>query len=499
MKSKTTRSFNNLISAVFKGLVTSLLGFVLTPFIITYVGNESFGLYKIMIDWLSNVWIFDLGVSGAFLTVAAVHFKKENRLNLFQDGFNKYLKALPLLFTSCIGFYVLTRFIITLNEVSTYEYTLSFLIISLTFLFYPFNAFRQYFEVSERTSFINFVTVFQLLLTNVFAFIFSYMGLGLIGLALSYSIFIALGFLIIYFRCAKEEGWNLSSLMKKNGRFERLIAQDGRSFLLINISQKISFLADNSIIAYFYSPAAVVPFFISQRLASLFQSQVQSVSFSGWASLVHFYNNNQKELFKKRLLELLKANLLICLMCLIIIWTLNKNFIQLWIGLEYYIDTWFTALVAILSLINILNFFIGHVLSGTGHVKTQSKAYLYTGAINLALSVALTSSFGFHGPIIASVLTMSFLLCYKIKILLKVYSISFLEIIRIFISQIFIACAFIYIIQYYIIDLYRNDWFHLILSAASISFAFMIFVFLVCFSKEERSLWGNRLKQILRI
>jgi O-antigen/teichoic acid export membrane protein len=119
--SKSSRSFKNLSSAILKGFATSILGFLITPYLIHYVGDEQFGLYKVILDWLSNVWIFDLGVSGAFLAIAAIKFKEADKKELFADGFYKYFTALPLMSIACLGFYALTRFIIDLDTVSVIQ------------------------------------------------------------------------------------------------------------------------------------------------------------------------------------------------------------------------------------------------------------------------------------------------------------------------------------------------------------------------------------------
>jgi O-antigen/teichoic acid export membrane protein len=497
--SKSSRSFKNLFSAIIKGLATSVIGFVITPYLIHYVGDEQFGLYKIILDWLSNVWIFDLGVSGAFLAIAAMKIKDADKKELFRDGFYKYFTALPLMYIACFGFYVFTRFIIKLETVSISDYTISFFIIALTFIFYPLNAFRQYFEVSERLNFINKVTIVQLVLTNIFSLVFAYLGFGLVGLSFAYSLFIALGFIYIYYRACRELDLKYKDLFKERGRYITMIKGEGKNFLFINISQKISFLADNTIIAYFYNASMIVPFFISGRLAGLFQGQVQSVTYSGWASLIAFYNDGERETFKLRLVELLKGNFVLSLACLCVIWVLNESFITLWIGKEYFIDQSFTIIVSLLSLVNILNFFLGHVLSGTGHVSHQSKAYIITGISNLILSIVLTLEVGLYGPVLASLITMGLLLVYKLILLNRIYAVSLTEQLLLFLPSSLFAALIIFFYPYLFNILDASSWMKIITHGAILGLSLSVLSFLFCFTKLEKETWIKRLRRVLKL
>lgn len=479
-----------------KAFSTSILGFIITPFVILYVGDEAYGIYKLIFDWLSNVWMFDLGVSGSFLVTSALYFKKADLNTLYGDGLKAHLKILPFLFLASTGFYFFVFSIITLDQVTFLEYSIAFWINALTFVAFPLNIFRQYYEVSERVSLINIITIKQLFLTNVFMFVFAYLGFGLIGISLAYASFVILGYLYIYYLASREQGWSIKKLLKSSGKYTKEITKTGKSYLFINISQKISFLADNTIIAYFYSPAKVIPFFISQRLASLFQSQIQSLSYTGWASLIDFYNKGDIALFRTKLSEVLKFNFLITSCVFTLVWILNEKFITLWIGDKYFIDERFNILVSCLMVVNILNFLIGHILNGTGHIKNQSKAYIFLGVLNLVGSILLTKIMGFHGPILASLITMTILSVFKLYLVVTIYETSVYELIRIFLPQSLIAMSIILISKIYFDSFYESSWWMLILYSLFCGLLFTGTSFLLTFSQNEKRLWYSRVEKI---
>lgn len=495
-ESKSLKSFRNFTTSLFKAFCTSLFGFLITPIIILNVGDEAYGLYKLMFDWLSNVWMFDLGVSGAFLAVSAIYYKK-NITDVYADGFRLHLKVLPILIASSVIFYFIILNLVELKDVSLATYSLSFLILALTFLFYPLNIFRQYFEVSERSSLINWITIAQLFCTNLLLLIMAKLGMGLIGICAAYSLFVILGYLVIYYFFYREQKIGFVALLKGSGKYTSEIKKTGKSYLSINISQKISFLADNSIIAYFYSPAQVVLFFISQRLAGLFQTQIQGLSFSAWASLIDFYNNDERGHFRDKFIEVLKLNFLIASLAFVLCVVYNESFIRLWIGSKYYIDNSFNLIVSSLLVVNTLNFFIGHIITGTGLVKTQSRAYIVLGVANLILSIVFAYYLGFHGPVLASLLTMGFLLIFKVRLIYKYYQVSALSLFLIFLRQLFVVTIILLTSLWVLNQSYFEDgWTSLGLYVSLSSFCFMLVSYFLVFNSRERDIWFARIKRI---
>ena len=497
VNSKSYKSFKNFSAALVKAFCTSIFGFIITPIVIGYVGDETYGIYKLIFDWLSNVWMFDLGISGAFLAISAAYVKKKELADVFADGFRLHVFILPLLFVASCAFYFLILAIADLDKVTVTEYSAAFWIVASTFIFFPFNIFRQYFEISERSSFISAVTIIQLFFTNLGILIFSYLGFGLIGLSLAYAICIIAGYIYIYTKSHKEMGWSLKSLLAGRGIFTKELRSSGRSYLSINISQKISFLADNTIIAYFFSASSVVVFFIAQRLGSLFQSQIQSLGFSSWASLIDFYHQKKLDLFQLRLVEVLKFNLFIAVLASIINYLFNKRFITLWIGEKYYVDSYFNIIISALVVVNILNLLVGHILSGTGHIQAQSRPYITLGVLNLIFSIVLTKFMGLHGPIFSSLITMGVLLIFKLYLIVSKFGVSKLKIIEI-ILRFSILIALVILVEPYFQQFYENSWISLTLWILIVSCLYFFFGFFWIFNCDERLVWYRRVGLIYR-
>lgn len=499
-ESRSQRSFKNLISSVVKAFLTAIVGFVVTPYIIEYVGKNSFGTYKLIIDWLSNVWIFDLGVSGAFLAVATSKLSDNKIQRIFSAGTITHFRVLPLLLLACVVIYSFLISIIKIENISLVEYSISFFLVAFSYLFYPFNVFRQYFEIKQRSSLVNYITVYQLVLTNLMSLLFAYLGFGLIGLCAAYSLFILLGYLMMYFLCAREEGWSLKSLLKTDSKEEiEEINKSKKSSLLINISQKISFLGDNTIIAYFYSPVAVVPYFISQRLANLFQSQLQGITFSGWASLLDVYRNETSEVFSNRLEEALKITFFLSLCGGLVIYIFNEPFVYLWMSEEYYISNTFNIIISMLLVVNIQNIILGNILSGAGFISLQSKPYLLTGLANLLLSIFFTFKLGMIGPVLASLITMLILFVIKLRIAFSVFNLKLNHFFKVYVVQLFVVLVLGYVLnRIYGSDKSMYSWVELFGKSIFTIAVFVGSSFLISFSKSERQVWILRIQRLLK-
>lgn len=493
---KIRNSFHNFLSSLLKAASISLIGFIVTPFIIRWVGDESYSIYKLIFDWVSNVWMFDLGVSGGFLSISAIYIKKSKLNELYADGLRAHIRTFPYLFSAIFGIYFLLRFIIQFENVSITEFTFAYLIFASSFLFYPLNIFRQYFEVTERISFINKVTIIQLVLTNILMAFFAYIGFGLLGIAVAYSSLIILAYILMGFTALKDMNISIKDLIGVRGEYFSKIKFSGKDYLLINISQKISFLADNSIIAYFYSPIQVVPFFITQKLSALFQSQLQSISYSAWASLIDFYNQGQLETFREKFIEVFKFNLIMVLAAFCIVYQLNEPFIALWIGEKYFVSSEFNLVISILMALNLLNYVIGHTLVGTGHIKQQSRPYFYLGVLNLIVSIILAKYMGLIGPVLASTIMMSALLVYKFYLLFHVYDIQFKQLFKIVFKQSLILFVFIFSFSQ-ILTNQQMTWPKLFLQASCIGFLYFIASWIFSMTKNEKIIWIRRIKNVL--
>ena len=161
-------------------------------------------------------------------------------------------------------------------------------------------------------------------------------------------------------------------------------------------------LSDNIVISLILGPAAVVPFWLTQKLASLAQNQFLSIGNSTWAGLVELHTRGETQKFQARLLELTGLVSGLSLAVLAPLAAYNKSFITLWVGETNYAGTAVTLLVCLnVWLWGILHLW-GWVLQGTGHLTAWTPYALAFLSVNLAASIGGTYVVGLAGPLLGT-------------------------------------------------------------------------------------------------
>ena len=117
--------------------------------------------------------------------------------------------------------------------------------------------------------------------------------------------------------------------------------------LLINICGRVGLLTDNIVIGSLLSASAIVPFFLTQRLAQLaVQSQLQAIGSATWAGLAELHARGERELFQARLIELTRTVVILGMCVLVPIVAYNRAFVRLWVGEDQFAGIVLTALAA---------------------------------------------------------------------------------------------------------------------------------------------------------
>ncbi len=406
--------FKNYISKIFSAFVSLLLGFIVTPLLLKFLGKDDFALYKIANDWLNSVGIFEQALTGAMLVMLSN--SKFIKKHVVTSSFIKYLKYSFLFIGIALvtSFFLPHFFQIPENKTRIVQY--GFILGSLGFLCLPFGVFRIAIEHQEKSYLLSFLRVLQTLIQGILLVILAYLGSGIIGqfsgVLISNVLFSLATYLIFSKVIAKEE--RDMTLEKHIPEDKIQEAQDFKKSnieaLILSLASKISFYSDTLVLGFFVAPTSILPFSLSQRLIQLIQENLQSIGNSSWASLNQLYIEKKMDQFQYYLETLSKITTFIALTLLLPLILLNKSFISLWIGSEYYAGFFITLLAVINTSLMSLFSLWGWCLSGTGFIKEQVPIYVFNGVLNLIFSIFFTMKFGIVGPLLGTL--SGFLLAY---------------------------------------------------------------------------------------
>ncbi len=499
---KTKRSFLNLVAMISKSLIVMIIGFISVPYLLKWLGSEKLGAYRLLIDWTTNISFLELGVGGSLIPIFCSAWSKGSTTSLEKTlvaGFWAYAKTLPVIFVACFILYLNLDRVISVDQVVKTDLVISFFIVISGFILLPFTVIQIYYEAIEKTFVTSVIIFIQLILTTIFSLFFAYLGYGIKGQAIAFLIGLTFLNVVLSFKLWRKfkNIWSDIFLIRTDRSVKKRIWSINWSNFSVNISRQVSFYMDNIIIGIFYSPSAVVSFFITVKLPLLLMGQLQNFGGAVWASLVAYHHCGNNELFNKRLAEITKIIVIVAVAIMVPIWVFNENFISLWVGKSNYLGSTITTVALLIALLQALNFFWGRVFVGTGHVKRQVFPSIFSAAINLILSLVLTQVLGMSGPVWGTLISfVCYYSWYQLYLLKKIYDVQVLILIRSiglpFIQGLLVAFAAKSIVD----DV--SDFALLICMMTFVGILNLLLSWVFLLSKEERSMWRGRFFNRLR-
>jgi O-antigen/teichoic acid export membrane protein len=424
--SRTQKSAWNVASGLVFTVVSLSAAFFATPWLLHWLGSERFGTFKVLMDWMGYLALFEWGLGGALMTCLALkisHGDKSEVRSYLTAGMQAYLWVMPAMLIIGIGLVVALPNIVELEEATSYELLISGLIYLLPVLLTPLYIFRSLAEARQRNYILSLLMTIQTIVTTGLLIATAWAGWGLPGQSLSIAVAQIPAVLILMWdgirgygpiwpsppnSSAKKELWSLSWPTFVHGFTER-----------------IGIVGDNVIIGWILGPVAVVPFYLTQRLASLVKSQLYSLGNSTWAALVNLYSQGQISTFRSRLLELTNAISGLGVALLGPIAAFNHHFISRWVGYSNFAGD----AVNIIACINIWLWSIyslwGWPVFGTGHIRLWIPYAVVFTVINVTLSIVGTLALGLIGPLLGTLISFLIINSWALpRILNQIFELS---------------------------------------------------------------------------
>jgi len=399
----TRNTFYNAIARV----LGMLISFFLTPYILSHLGVEYFGIWSIVWVLTGYLGLLDLGLGTSFVRYTSLYYargEKENLRKMMNSGLffymvvNTFLLAAVLIFSKpIIHFFNLPA---EFKEKAALAMLLGVVSLGLSNLFNVFNSILYGLQRLDLSFKIGVLVSIPLVIGTIFVL---ESGYGLIGLMYNYifaSLFLLLaGGIATYWILG--EIWKIGliyirvSMLKKLFRF-------GLTLQLSQLSQMVSFHYDKMLISHFLGVAQVTYYEIGSKLTLMMRSlpAFMTSAITPAASEMEIKRGLDKvwELYSRGTKYLLIAGIPLFLFI-----TLEaREVIFIWIGKDYQLST---NVVRILSLGFFLNFICSMASSvtwGIGKVDLELKRGFLTIALNLILSLVLIMKFGFIGAAIGT-------------------------------------------------------------------------------------------------
>ena len=157
------------------------------------------------------------------------------------------------------------------------------------------------------------------------------------------------------------------------------------------------------IIAIVLSAPLVVVFEVTYKAALTLSDILGRLSMSLLPGLSHILGTGEKEKFQEITLMLLHLTIVLSLLGLGGVMLLNREFVGLWTGAQYYGGDTLTALFCLYAFTQLINSALYNVIFAAGMIKVVTWASLCEASLQVSLSVALGYAWGLKGVALAGV------------------------------------------------------------------------------------------------
>lgn len=499
---RTGRSVVNFSTGLILQVMTLSIGIFSTPLLLSWLGDERYGAFRAANDWGNYLNLLELGISGSLMALLAKAVGtgdgQQIRLTL-ATGIKAYLKimAIMVLVGGALGL-LITR-VVPVEKTLLADLQTGYWLGLLTIFLLPLTPFRLLADASQRGYFANVLIMFQSLIITGLALLLARGGFGITGqfLALLAG---NIGFQILMCWDGLRRYPDVFSAIqdhKPQIPIERQLWRLNRSTFTLRLSGQLSLFTDNIIISYSLSPASVVPFFVTQRLAALAQGQIQGIANATWAALADLHAKGEIETFNARLIELTRLVAVMGVTFMVAIAPYNHHFIKLWVGEDRFAGDGVTLLAAC----NV--FFLGLLslwswcFAGTGNQPKLVRPATLSATINFLVSIISTQFLGMIGPLLGTFIGFTTVSLWQLPLLMgEVFGTSVKQLFLAVAQPLAVGLPYGLAVWWLAKSHSPGGWLGLAVEMALTALIYFVIAWLFVLSHSERQQWSDRIQML---
>lgn len=501
--SRTKRSAASFGTLLLLPIISTSIGIFSTPLLLQWLGNERYGAFRAAIDVAAYLLLMELGIGGALCSMLARAVSSGDRDQVLMTlgvGIRAYLKVLAGMAATGIVLLWMVPTILSVQGAIALELQIGFSIGLLSVIFIPLGAFQLLIDASQRSYVKNILLVIQSILVTGLSLCFAWLNFGIPGQFLSIFIGTALFNLAITWDGTRRypQVWSAIVHPSDSELLEQQLWKLNIPNLVVHLSGRVGLMTDTIIVSYFLGPSMVVPFVITQRLASLAQGQLQGISMSTWAVLAEFDARKSYAEFNHHLINLTRLSVVLGLTILIPIAAYNVHFITLWMGAERFGGWGVTLLVACNSLMRGVMYLCEWCFTGTGNFARIVPFAVVGAIVNLGVSLVATHYLGIVGPLLGTFASLVFVSSWWMpKLLHKSFGTSPRQLIYEVTRPLAIGIPYGAIVIWIAVHHKPWGWLGLMSEMTCVAFVFLILMWNLVLTLDEQTQWKHRITMLV--
>ncbi|AZL54037.1 polysaccharide biosynthesis protein [Aliarcobacter skirrowii] len=412
-----TRTKNYLVqvklSFIFKALALAA-SFILIPILIQYLGQEKYGIWSILLSFISWLVFFDLGIGNGLRNKLAEYIAVYDTVGAQKVITSAYILIggiTIIIFTVFIFFnqYISWNKVFNSNVMTNNEFgNLIIVLFSFILLNFWLSLINQILNGTQKSS----LVVFNQLLSNFISLVtifvlkdFSHGNLFYIAFIYGLSLVVSSILISIWYFSGNK------NLIPKISQFEykyiKSIISLGFSFFIIQIAVVVVFTTDKILIAQLFNPEEVTKYDVVLKLFSIVLIGYSIITTPLWSAYTNAYKNSDFIWLKENLIKQIKLFIIIVLFVFILI-IISPSILTFWISETFNVDYEIIFFMGIFTIVNVWNSIFATFLNALSITKLQMYTSIYAMLVNIPLSIFIVKYFeiGVHGIIIGTIVSL---------------------------------------------------------------------------------------------
>tara|TARA_R100000789_G_scaffold86351_6_gene82487 strand:- start:3274 stop:4785 length:1512 start_codon:yes stop_codon:yes gene_type:complete len=172
------------------------------------------------------------------------------------------------------------------------------------------------------------------------------------------------------------------------------------------IAEHLIYMTDTILIGFLLGPTAVVPYFIAARVCEMIRAPVMQIGYVFMPKAGQLQSSKQNAELQTLVCRGFGLAVVLAGSALIGVFYFSPQFIEVWIGSGYQQSSWILMILLAGQLIALPTQLIRHVLTGTGYVRLPALLFLTEAICNLILSLILMPYLGLYGVAIGTLVPL---------------------------------------------------------------------------------------------
>jgi len=462
---------------------------MLTPYLITHLGSENYGLWILVLSSIGWFNFIDLGFSYAVQRniVLALEHKDNARINVVFSVAVVLFSVLGFIAAGCVLFLAAYPEILGIDEQKQVTATTVIALLSLKVLFdFMMNSFHGFFTAYIRMDIDANLSTLNTIIKSILV-VFLILDLNILGAVIATLIAdVITQILKIYFAKRLHPEFKFSWKFVSALEVKSLFAYS-KHLVLLGIAKSINTKVDPVIISHILGLKYVAIFNVINTLTNQVEKLV--VAIVGIFQPVLTKLVARKANIDSTLTLILSLNFFVVVLFYAPLAILAEDFILLWVGSEFQEAAYIAPILGIAFLCKTVSRPISSLLLASAQHKLLSVVNIAGAVVNISLSITLASMWGLKGIAIAT--AVGFLLSDVILHLYLLKRYTDYPIIRPiieFIKLLVIYCSVVYLGLFILSDISPMSWLELIISSATVFLCVLVlswFVLLISDGKEK--------------